>query len=97
MFKNETQMPLCYYSSPGDVERADCLARIGALADKSWGYHCGDGSEARDNAIQLIITTGPAGPVIYDRTEKCRTWQDSNRTFVIRQDGDEFAVTDPFQ
>ena len=93
-FDNRTGSLLCSYPSQPDASSARCLSEIDPLAETTLGRGCGDGPGAEKARIPVILTVKQGGRQIYNRTAECRVWQDSDRTFVIEQRGDEFVVTD---
>ncbi len=94
-FDNRTGSLLCSYPSQPDASSARCLSEIDPLAETTLGRGCGDGPGAEKAPIPVILTVKQGGRQIYNRTVECRVWQDSDRTFVIEQRGDELVVMDP--
>jgi len=94
-FDNRTESLLCYYGSPEDASGARCLEEVKSQATTVWVPGCGDGPGADKIPLTVVLTVKEPERQIYERTEECRTWQASDGTFVIEQEGDEFAVTDP--
>ena len=93
-FDNRTEFLLCYYPSPEDAVAAPCLQELKAQATTVWVPGCGSGPGVERNRITVILTVKEDGRQIYNRIEECRGWQDSDGTFVIEQQGDDFVVTD---
>ncbi len=93
-FDNRTGSLLCLYLSPADASSGRCLDEIDPLAEMTWGVGCGDGPGAEKAPITVLLTVKQGGRQIYNRTAECRVWQDSDRTFIIEQEGDELVVTD---
>jgi len=95
-FDNRTGSLLCVYANPGDASADRCLNDVEPQDhDRDWIVGCGDGPHADNARIWVILTDGPGGREIYNRTEECRVWQDSDRSFTIEKSGDEMFVTDP--
>lgn len=90
-FDNRTDAVLCEYPSPQDAAGARCLAKLEPRTETDWGRDC-DGLESRP--VTVIITIKQGGRQIYDRTASCGQWHDTERRFVIEQQGGEFIVTD---
>ena len=93
-FDNRTDSPLCYEPSPEDASDGRCLQEVKPLAETVWRPGCGYGEDADKIPVTVVLTVREGGHQIYNRTAECRLWQDSDRTFVIEQRGDEFIVTD---
>lgn len=95
-FENRTGSALCLYGSQNDASSGECLDDVQPRDDdRPLIYGCGDGPGVENNPITVVITVRETGREIYDRTALCRVWQDSERTFIIEQRGDEFVVTEP--
>jgi len=95
-FDNRTGSLLCLYASPEDASTGRCLNELEARDhDRKLIVGCGDGPQADSAPISVIMTVGPGGREIYNRTAECQVWQDLDRAFVIEQRGDEFSVTGP--
>jgi hypothetical protein len=93
-FDNRTDSLLCYYLSPEAASAARCQQEVGPQAETAWTPGCGSGPGVEKNPITVVLTVKQGGRQIYNRTAECRVWQDSDRTFVIEQRGDELVVTD---
>lgn len=96
-FDNRTDSLLCYYLSPEAASSARRLQEVKPLAETAWTPGCGSGPGVEKNPITVVLTVKQGGRQIYNRTAECRVWQNSDRTFVIEQEGDEFIVTDSLQ
>jgi hypothetical protein len=95
-FDNQTDSVLCLYPYPEDAAAGRCLNEVKPHATvDGFLIECGDGPGVEKNRIPVILTVKEGGRQIYQRTEECRTWQASDRKFVIEQRGDDFVVTDP--
>ena len=44
--------------------------------------------------MTVILTVKESGQRIYERSRPCQEWRDSERAFIVEQEGDEFVVTD---
>ena len=93
---NRTDSLLCYYLSPEAASAARCQQEVGQQAETAWTPGCGSGPGVKKNPITVVLTIKQGGRQIYNRTAECGAWQDSDRTFVIEQRGDDFVVSDPF-
>jgi len=94
-FDNRTEAVLCFYLSPEEASTADCSAEVKPQATTAWLPGCGYGPDADKIPLTVVLTVKEGGRQIYQRTEECRTWQASDRKFVIEQRGDDFVATDP--
>ncbi len=95
-FDNRTDSLLCYAPSPEDASDPRCLQEVKPRAETEWQPGCGSGPGVKKNLVTVVLTVRQGGRHIYNRTAECRVWQDSDRSFVIEQRGDDFVVTDPF-
>jgi hypothetical protein len=93
-FDNRTDSLLCYHLSEESASFGGCDQKIQPMATTASEPGCGYGAGAEKLSLTVILRVGDQGRRIYDRTEECRVWQASGRTFVIEQRGDEFVVTD---
>ena len=59
-----------------------------------WRPGCGSGKGAGRNPITVVLSAHEEGIKIYQRTATCNEWEDSGGTFLIKQRGDDFIVTD---
>jgi hypothetical protein len=94
-FDNRIDSVLCFYRYPEDAFAADCSAEVKPQTTTVWTPGCGYGEHADELPLTVILTVKEGGHQIYQRTEECRTWQASDRKFVIEQRGGDFVVTDP--
>ncbi len=92
-FDNRTDAPLCFYLSPQDASAGKCNQELKPMAKTRWTPGCAYGPDADEVPLTVVIQT-PAGRQLYDRTEECRVWQNSDRTFIIEQRDKDFVVTD---
>lgn len=90
-FDNRTDAVLCEYPSTEEAAGARCLVVLEPRAKTGGGRDCAN-DESRP--IPVIITVKQGGRQIYNRTASCGEWYDSERRFIIEQQGDEFIVTD---
>ena len=93
-FDNRTDSFLCYYLSSEGASAAQCRQELEPQAKTTFEPGCGDGQEADQIPLTVVLTVKEGGRQIYDRTEECRLWQRSDGLFVIEKPGDEFIVTD---
>jgi hypothetical protein len=93
-FENRTDSVLCYYPSQEDASAAPCVQRVNPRTETTFSPGRGYGNEADEIPVTVILTTEANERAIYQRTEKCHIWQESDRTFVVQKDGAEFVVTD---
>src|SRR5436309_215128 len=94
-FDNRTDARICYYLSSEGAADAHCNQEIKPFARTSWRPRCAYGSEAEKVPVTVILTVADGGRRIYDQTLRCRAWQNSDATFVIEKQGDQFYVSDP--
>jgi hypothetical protein len=93
---NRADAAVCYYASPEDASGAACGRYVEPRSEAAWDPDCGEGykSDVDSSPISVIITVKETGRQIYERTATCGEWNDTDRRFVIEQEGDEFIVTD---
>lgn len=90
-YDNRTDAVLCPYPSANDAAAARCLIELEPRAEAEWERGCaGDANQP----ITVIIAVKEGGKQVYSRTATCGEWLDTDRRFVIEQEGDEFIVTD---
>ena len=92
---NRTDSVLCAYPTREDASAGRCNNEVEPESNKAWLVGCGDGPGADTVPVTVVLTVKEGQRQIYNRTEECRTWQESDGTFVIEQRGDELVVTDP--
>ena len=85
-FVNSTDSDLCVNL---DEPSAKYCSVIKAHTTGGWNPEC-----ARRQPITVVLSVGHSGPVIYTRTAPCIEWEDADATFIIKQVGGEFVVTD---
>ncbi len=90
-FDNRTDAVLCEYGSLNQAAAETCRAELEPQTETRWGRDC---DAQRSRPITMIIAVKQGGRQIYNRTATCGEWQDSDRRFVIEQEGDGFIVTD---
>ncbi len=95
-FDNRTDAVLCYFPSRQDAASARCLQELKPRAKTRWLPGCGRGTkdEVHRNPITVVITARDVGRQIYRRTASCGEWKNTDRKFVIEQQGGEFIVKD---
>lgn len=59
-----------------------------------WRPGCGSGKGAGQIPLTVVLSAHEEGIKIYQRTATCNEWEDAGATFIIKQRGDEFIVTD---
>jgi hypothetical protein len=98
-FDNRTDSLLCVYPYPDDASAGRCLAEVRPRAETGWTPGCAYGTrgEVDRSPVTVVLTLKEGGRQIYQRTASCRTWNETDRKFVIEQRGDEFSITDPLQ
>ncbi len=97
-YDNRTDSALCTYESVSAAMAAECLDEVEPHALSRFASTCGDldRDEALRREVTEILTVRASGHQIYERTETCRAWQDSNSTLTVEEEGGEFVVTDDF-
>ena len=95
-FDNRTDAVLCYFPSRQDAAAARCLQELEPKAKTHWLSGCGRGTKdkVRSNPITVVITVKEVGRQIYNRTASCGEWKDTERRFIIQQEGEEFIIAD---
>ena len=88
-FVNSTDSNLCVNLRIGAPEQY--CNEIKAHTTARWNPEC-----SRTQPISVVLTVGPGdvGRLIYNKTLPCIEWEDADATFIIKQVGDEFVVTD---
>jgi hypothetical protein len=90
-FDNRTDSQLCFFSRRNT---GGCPNEIKPRGETVWRAGCGDGPNADELPLTVVLTVAEEGRQIYERTEECRVWQKSDHTFVIDRREGEFVVTD---
>lgn len=90
-FANESDSLLCFNLSSAGAARADYCDEIKPNGTSVWRPGC---DKAGKQPITVVLTLGPGGSEIYNRTAECNTWEESGAEFTIEARGDEFVVTD---
>lgn len=100
-FLNSTDTLLCdsYYAQPlGVPKEGPCEGRSGEAIEPQKRTTrrpgCGYGGDDEDFELTVVIVVASDGRVIYERTANCKDWKDADATFIIKQRGREFSVTD---
>ncbi len=88
-FINSSDTPLCFGRPGGRL-----CAEVKPRGISVWRPGCGIGEGAVQNPITVVLIVKEGGRRIYQRTATCEEWEDSGATFIIKQRGDEFIVTD---
>ncbi len=94
IFDNRTDSLLCYYLSPEAASSARCPQEVGPRAETTWRPGCGYGEDADKIQVTVVLTVKEGGRQIYNRTDACRIWQESDGTFAIEQRRGAFVVAD---
>ncbi len=88
-FVNSTDSLLCFNSYG-----VDFCNEVTPRDTSIWRPGCGLAGEQR---LTFFLSTREGRREIYRRTATCNEWEDSGGTFIIKQPGDEFIVTDSLQ
>jgi len=97
-FSNRTSTSsFCVFVSYDEPNTGICpdSDALNAESEGSLRWECGDGPGVEELPFTVAITAQETGVVIYERTAKCRVWQDSSREFTIDEVDDDFVVLDP--
>ena len=93
-FVNESDVGLCFNLSSSSVATGDFCGEVKARGKSVWRPGC---SPSGDQPITVVLSVGPGGREIYNRTATCNEWEESGAKFTIEQRGDELVVTDSLQ
>ncbi len=96
-FVNDSDSRLCFNLSSAGAARGDTCSEVKPRGTSIWRPGCGYGTDAERNPLTVVLTVGPGGREIYNRTALCNEWEESGARFTIEQRGDEFVVTDSLQ
>ena len=90
-FVNESDALLCFNLSSSAAATGDFCGEVKARDTSVWRPGC---SPSGEHPITVVLSVGPGGREIYNRTATCNEWEDSGAKFTIEQRGDELVVTD---
>ncbi len=90
-FVNSSDSLLCFRLSSAGAARVDFCDEVKPRGRSAWIPGC---SPSGDQPITVVLTVGPGGREIYNRTATCNEWEDALATFIIKQRGDELVVSD---
>ena len=90
-FVNESDVGLCFNLSSSSAATGDFCGEVKARGKSVWRPGC---SPSGDQPITVVLSVGPGGREIYNRTATCNEWEESGAKFTIEQRGDELVVTD---
>jgi hypothetical protein len=90
-FVNSSDSLLCFNLSSSAAATGDFCGEVKPRGTTAWIPGC---SPSGDQLITVVLTVGPGGREVYNRTATCNEWEDALATFVIKQSGDEFFVAD---
>ncbi|MEX0800348.1 MAG: hypothetical protein WD379_03945 [Dehalococcoidia bacterium] len=90
-FVNESDELLCFNLSSAAAARGGYCDEVKPNGTSVWRPGC-DG--AGRQPITVVLTLGPGGPELYNRTATCNDWKESGAEFTIEPRGQELVVTD---
>ena len=90
-FVNESDVGLCFNLSSSSAATGDFCGEVKARGKSVWRPGC---SPSGDQPITVVLSVGPGGREIYNRTATCNEWEASGAKFTIEKRGDELVVTD---
>ena len=90
-FVNSSDALLCFNLSSAAAARGEYCDEVKPRGTTAWIPGC---SPSGDQLITVVLTVGPGGREVYNRTATCNEWEDALATFIIKQSGDEFFVAD---
>jgi hypothetical protein len=90
-FVNETDSLLCFNLSSAAAARGEFCDEIKSHGTSVWRPECG---QAGKQPLTVVLSLGPGGREIYNRTATCNEWEASGARFTIERRGDELVVTD---
>ena len=90
-FVNESDVGLCFNLSSSSAATGDFCGEVKARGKSVWRPGC---SRPGEEPITVVLSVGPGGREIYNRTATCNEWEESGAKFTIEQRGDELVVTD---
>ena len=90
-FANESDSLLCVNLSSAAAASGEYCNEVTPSGTSVWRPGCDD---AGRQLITVVLTLGPGGDEIYNRTARCNDWKDSGAEFTIQPRGQELVVTD---
>ena len=90
-FINSSDSLLCFNLSSSAAATGDFCGEVKPRGTTAWIPGC---SPSGDQPITVVLTVGPGGREVYNRTATCNEWEDALATFIIKQSGDELVVSD---
>ncbi len=90
-FLNSSDSLLCFNLSSVDAATGDTCSEIKPRGTSVWRPGC---SPAGSEPLTVVLTVGPGGREVYNRTATCNEWEDAMATYIIEQRGGELVVTD---
>jgi hypothetical protein len=90
-FVNSSDSLLCFNLNSWIAASGDFCNEVKARDTSVWRPGC---SPSGDQPITVVLSVGPGGREIYNRTATCNEWEESGAKFTIEQRGDELVVTD---
>ncbi len=93
-FVNDSDALLCFNLSSSAAATGDLCGEVKARDTSVWRPGC---SPSGEHPITVVLSVGPGGREIYNRTATCNEWEESGAKFTIEQRGDELVITDSLQ
>ena len=90
-FVNDSDELLCFNLSSADAAGGDYCDEVRPRRTSVWRPEC---SPSGNQPLTVVLSLGPGGREVYNRTATCNEWEASGAKFTIEQRGDEFVVTD---
>ncbi len=90
-FVNESDALLCFNRSSSSAATGDFCNEVKARGKSVWRPGC---SPSGEQPLTVVLSVGPGGREIYNRTATCNEWEESGAKFTIEQRGGQLAVTD---
>src|SRR3972149_2129167 len=90
-FINSSDSLLCFNLSSAEAARGDSCGEVKSRRTSVWRPRC---SPSGSEPLTVVLSLGPGGREVYNRTATCDEWEASGAKFTIEQRGDELVVTD---
>ena len=90
-FVNSSDSLLCFNLSSTGAAKVDFCDEVEPRGTSVWRPGC---SRPGEEPITVVLTVGQGRREIYNRTATCNEWKDALATFIIKQSGDDFVVSD---